>query len=92
MVKAMEIENLYGPGTVSRVVAGRLVYVDIPASHGTVAVTPEKIEVEQSDGSVRVYRGEPFDDLGIEVGAKVEARGNRFLVKPLSRRRFRFGF
>ncbi|MBI1981219.1 MAG: hypothetical protein HYS63_06670 [Methylocystis sp.] len=77
-------EEAQAYGTVSRVVAGKLVYVDVPSRHGTVAVTPEKIDVRQSDGSVKHYRGEPFSDLGIKVGAIVQndVSGSRFIVEP----------
>jgi hypothetical protein len=56
---------------VSRVVAGRLFYVETDPSKETLAVTPDRLWIKRNDGSLARYRGEPFKSIGLEVGASV---------------------
>lgn len=58
------------PGHVSRVVPGKLVYVDVP-SQGTLTFKPNRVAILESNGELRPYRGEPFDLLGLSAGSSV---------------------
>jgi hypothetical protein len=58
-------------GTVSRVVPGRLFYVDACDSDRVFAVKLNTLLIRNEDGSVRRYRGEPFRSLGLKVGTPV---------------------
>jgi hypothetical protein len=58
-------------GRVSRVVSGRLFYVESGPSKETLAVTPDRLRIKRNDGSQARYRGEPFKSIGLEVGAPV---------------------
>ena len=57
---------------VSRIVPGRLVYVETVSPNETIALTPDRLSLEQTDGSFRRYRGESFKELGISVGKDVK--------------------
>ncbi len=56
---------------VERVVPGRLAYVRDLEAGGVVSVTPDRFVVRDRDGCRR-YRGEPFRQVGIRVGAPLE--------------------
>lgn len=68
-------------GTVSRVVPGRLFYVDA-GDRQVFAVKLNTLFIKERTGSVRRYRGEPFKDLGLRVGTPVtvESAGNETKV------------
>jgi len=57
-------------GSVQRIVPGRLVYVST-AQDQTYAFTPNYVVIQKNDGSFRHYRGEPFSELGLDVGRPV---------------------
>lgn len=57
---------------ISRVVPGRLLYVT-PLDHPdrTYAVKLNTVLIEQPDGSVTPYRGEPLPDIGLVEGKEI---------------------
>ena len=57
-------------GAISRVVPGRLVYVQTQPER-TYAFKPDKVVIQELDGVFHKYRGEPFEDLGLTVGQTV---------------------
>jgi hypothetical protein len=71
-------------GSVERLVPGKLVYVSTPRqvrsvsgyptlvpSAETYAFRPDKIMIEDTGGSFRPYRGEPFSEVGLGIGRRV---------------------
>jgi hypothetical protein len=72
-------------GSVERLVPGKLVYVSTgrPTRSGvrgypvpiesaeTYAFRPDKIMIEDTGGSFRAYRGEPFSEVGLGIGRRV---------------------
>ena len=58
-------------GRVSRVVPGRLFYVEASDADRTFAVKLNTLRIREPDGSFRRYRGEPFKTLGLRVGTSV---------------------
>jgi hypothetical protein len=62
------------PAQVSRVVPGKLFYVELP-SQETFAFKPDHLAIREQDGSFRAYRGEPFEKIGLDVGKPVKVIG-----------------
>ena len=61
-------------GTISRVVAGRLFYVE--AAGEVFAVKPNAVRIREKDGSLARYRGEPLRAVGVKQGAPVTVRSS----------------
>lgn len=93
MAATLEVDsNQPVDARISRVVPGRLVYVETTERNQTIALTPDRLRIEETDGSLRRYRGESFKELGLAVGTDVKvvfakgAEGKVIVAHPKARR------
>jgi len=61
------------PGQIARVVPGQLGYVDVE-NVGTFSFKPNQLRIRKRDGSLQAYRGEPFDEIGLQEGRNVSVK------------------
>ena len=64
-------EMFQGDGVVDRVVSGNLLYCKPLHQELTIAITPDHLRLQQQDGSLTRYKGEPLSSLGIGPGTPV---------------------